>query len=254
GGMPLSVLTGSMRPTYPPGTLVVIKPAAPEEIGIGDVITFQIESGKPAVATHRVIARSTDSGTGEVRFTTQGDANTAPDPVQVQPAQIRGKVWYAIPYLGWVNQAIGGQTRSWAVPALAGALFLYALWNVGSGLRERGRGKRVTAEELPSDAGSDWAGPDRLVRAVPQREGANRRHRRPAPFPCAPPTWQGVPRRSIVVNVAVRTHPSGARPHHRSCDDDPARERARRHPPAPHPDARGLGEPGRPVGLRARRR
>ena len=146
GGMPLSVLTGSMRPTYPPGTLVVIKPAAPEEIGVGDVITFQIESGKPAVATHRVIARSTDSGTGEVRFTTQGDANNTPDPEQVQPAQIRGKVWYAIPYLGWANQAIDGSTRSWAVPALAGALFLYAAWTVGSGLWER-RQKKRTAEE-----------------------------------------------------------------------------------------------------------
>lgn len=147
--MPLSVLTGSMRPTYPPGTLVVIKPAAPEEIGVGDVITFQIESGKPAVATHRVIARSTDSGTGEVRFTTQGDANNTPDPEQVQPAQIRGKVWYAIPYLGWANQAIDGSTRSWAVPTLAGALFVYAAWTVGSGLRER-RQKKRTAEEAPA--------------------------------------------------------------------------------------------------------
>ena len=146
GGMPLSVLTGSMRPTYPPGTLVVIKPAAPEEIGIGDVITFQIESGKPAVATHRVIARSTDSGTGEVRFTTQGDANNTPDAEPVQPVQVRGKVWYAIPYLGWANQAIDGGTRSWAVPALAGALFLYAAWTVGSGLRER-RQKKRTAEQ-----------------------------------------------------------------------------------------------------------
>lgn len=146
GGMPLSVLTGSMRPTYPPGTLVVIKPAAPEEIGVGDVITFQIESGKPAVATHRVIARSTDSGTGEVRFTTQGDANNTPDPEQVQTAQIRGKVWYAIPYLGWANQAIDGGTRSWAVPALAGALFLYAAWTAGSGLWER-RQKKRTAEQ-----------------------------------------------------------------------------------------------------------
>lgn len=152
GGMPLSVLTGSMRPTYPPGTLVVIKPAAPEEIGVGDVITFQIESGKPAVATHRVIARSTDSGTGEVRFTTQGDANNTPDPEQVQTAQIRGKVWYAIPYLGWANQAIDGGTRSWAVPALAGALFLYAAWTFSAGIRERRRTKRAaeTAGETPS--------------------------------------------------------------------------------------------------------
>lgn len=149
GGMPLSVLTGSMRPTYPPGTLVVIKPAAPEEIGVGDVITFQIESGKPAVATHRVIARSTDSGTGEVRFTTQGDANNTPDAEPVQPVQIRGKVWYAIPYLGWANQAIDGSTRNWAVPTLAGALFVYAAWTVGSGLRER-RQKKRTAEEAPA--------------------------------------------------------------------------------------------------------
>lgn len=143
GGMPLSVLTGSMRPTYPPGTLVVIKPAAPEEIGVGDVITFQIESGKPAVATHRVIARSTDSGTGEVRFTTQGDANNTPDPEQVQPVQIRGKVWYAIPHLGWANQAIDGSTRSWAIPALAGALFLYAAWTFSAGIRERRKRKRA---------------------------------------------------------------------------------------------------------------
>src|SRR5699024_2901583 len=110
GGMPLTVLTGSMRPHLPPGTLVVIKPVPDEEISVGDVITFQIESGKPAVATHRVIERSVDSASGEVRFTTQGDANNTPDPEPVQPVQVRGKVWYAIPYLGWANQAIDGQT------------------------------------------------------------------------------------------------------------------------------------------------
>lgn len=155
GGMPLSVLTGSMRPTYPPGTLVVIKPATPEEIGVGDVITFQIESGQPAVATHRVIERSTDSGSGEVRFTTQGDANNTPDSEQVQPAQIRGKVWYAIPYLGWVNQTIDGSTRSWAVPALAGALFLYAAWTFGAGLRERRKKMRGAGEAPPAASECD---------------------------------------------------------------------------------------------------
>ena len=138
GGMPLTVLTGSMRPDLPPGTLVVVRPVPVEEIGVGDVITFQIESGAPAVATHRVISRSVDS-TGELHFTTQGDANTAPDPSPVRPVQIRGELWYAIPYLGWVNQAIDSQTRSWAIPALAGGLFVYAVWTIGSGLRERTR-------------------------------------------------------------------------------------------------------------------
>jgi signal peptidase I len=143
GGMPLSVLTGSMRPHLPPGTLVVVKPVPVEEIGVGDVITFQIESGRPAVATHRVIARSVDSASGEVRFTTQGDANNTPDPEPIQPAQIRGKVWYAVPYLGWVNQALDGQTRSWAIPALAGLLFVYAAWTIGAGVREKLRSRRA---------------------------------------------------------------------------------------------------------------
>lgn len=146
GGMPLSVLTGSMRPHLPPGTLVVIKPVPVQEIAVGDVITFQIASGQPAVATHRVVARSIDSASGEVRFTTQGDANNTPDPEPIQPAQIRGKVWYAVPYLGWVNQAVDGQTRSWAIPALAGALFVYAAWTFGSAVREKLRVRGAAGE------------------------------------------------------------------------------------------------------------
>lgn len=142
GGMPLSVLTGSMRPHLPPGTLVVTKPTPVEEIGVGDVITFQLDSGQSAVVTHRVIERSVDSATGEVRFTTQGDANNTPDPEQVRPVQVRGTVWYAVPYLGWVNQAVDGQTRSWAIPALAGALFVYAAWTFGTGVREKVRERR----------------------------------------------------------------------------------------------------------------
>ena len=154
GGMPLSVLTGSMRPHLPPGTLVVTKPTPVEEIEVGDVITFQIESGRSAVVTHRVIERSIDSASGEVRFTTQGDANNTPDPEPVRPAQIRGTVWYAVPYLGWVNQAIDGQTRSWAIPALAGALFVYAAWTFGTGVRDTLRRRRSTdrpAEQRETD-------------------------------------------------------------------------------------------------------
>ncbi len=155
GGTPLSVLTGSMRPHLPPGTLVVIKPTPVEEIGVGDVITFQISSGQPAVATHRVIARSVDSATGDVHFTTQGDANNTPDPEPVRPEQVRGTVWYAIPYLGWVNQAIDGQTRSWAIPALAGAMFVYAAWTIGTGVRDRvkERRQRGTDDQRTADFG-----------------------------------------------------------------------------------------------------
>lgn len=153
GGMPLSILTGSMRPTYPPGTLVVITPTEVEDIAIGDVITFQLDSGQPTLVTHRVIERSVDSASGEVRFTTQGDANNTPDPEQVRPVQVRGTVWYAIPYLGWANQAIDGDTRSWAIPALAVALFAYATWTFGSGLRERVRKGREDRASAAAESG-----------------------------------------------------------------------------------------------------
>lgn len=170
GGMPLTILTGSMRPHLPPGTLVVTRPVPAEEIGIGDVITFQIESGRPEVATHRVIERSIDS-TGRLRFTTQGDANSTPDLEPVREVQIRGKVWYAIPYLGWVNQAIDGQTRSWAIPALAGALLVYAAWTFGSGVRDALRGRRRARGGTPPESSA--------VRTDRAEGGAEQGERRP---------------------------------------------------------------------------
>ena len=142
GGMPLSVLTGSMQPHLPPGTLVVTKPTPVDEIEVGDVITFQIESGRSAVVPHRATERKVDSASGEIRFTTQDDANNTPDPEPVRPVQIRGTVWYAVPSLGWINQAVDGQTRSWAIPALAGVLFVYAGCTVGSGARDALRRRR----------------------------------------------------------------------------------------------------------------
>lgn len=142
GGVPLTILTGSMQPTLPPGTLVVVKPTPVEEIGVGDILTFQLESGKAALVTHRVIARVTDSASGELRFHTQGDANGSPDAAPVMPVQVRGTVWFAVPWIGWANQAVTGEARGWIVPLAAGGLFVYAGWHIVGGALERRRRKR----------------------------------------------------------------------------------------------------------------
>ena len=99
GSTPMTVLTGSMAPSYPPGTLVVVRPVAAEDIAIGDPITYQLRSGEPTVVTHRVVGIGYD-GTGERVFSTQGDANESPDAVPVKPVQVRGEVWYAVPWFG----------------------------------------------------------------------------------------------------------------------------------------------------------
>lgn len=154
GGTPLTILTGSMTPTLPPGTLVVVGPTPADEVGIGDVLTFQLESGKPTLVTHRVVGRSTDSRSGELRFITRGDANETTDAVPVMPVQVKGTVWYAVPWLGWVNQAVNGEARAWVVPAIAAALFAYAMWMVGGGIRDRYRNRhQPVASELRDEPG-----------------------------------------------------------------------------------------------------
>jgi len=142
GGMPYTILTGSMAPGLPPGTLVVVKPADPAEIRIGDVVTYQLESGHPAVVTHRVVERIIDTRSGDLLFVTKGDANDTADAVPVMPVQLKGTVWYSIPWLGWVNQAVTGELRGWLIPLVAVLLFGYALWMVITGLRDRRRDLR----------------------------------------------------------------------------------------------------------------
>ncbi len=125
GGTAFTVLTGSMAPTYPPGTLVVDRPVDPEDIRIGSVVTFQVESGRPDVVTHRVIAVRAGAN-GEPEFITKGDANAVPDADWRPSAAVRGEVWYAVPHLGRVDGVLSGHTRQLGVYAVAGLLVVYA--------------------------------------------------------------------------------------------------------------------------------
>ena len=141
GATPMTILTGSMIPTYPPGTLIIVKPVDVNEISIGDPITYQLHSGEPEVVTHRVTAiSSADSGT---TFTTKGDNNAVADAIAVQPVQIRGTVWYSIPYIGYVNTLVNGDNRAWVIPVIAIALFSYAGWMLASGVMQTARRRRV---------------------------------------------------------------------------------------------------------------
>lgn len=148
---PYTVLTSSMNPSYPAGTLVIVKPTDVQQIHIGDVITYQIKSNEPAVITHRVIQIVEPAKPGdEMKFITKGDANSLPDP-QVKPIQVRGVVWYAVPYIGWINNVINGGTRNVIVPIVAGGLFLYAGYSVASTLVERRRKAAAAAAKAEQD-------------------------------------------------------------------------------------------------------
>lgn len=151
GATPLTVLTSSMEPGLPPGTLVVIKPVEPKDIAIGDVVTYQLRSGEATVVTHRVISVSQTAG-GEYSFTTQGDNSAQPDPEPIREVQIQGKLWYSVPYIGWVSNWINGDARSLVVPVIAGALFAFAVWMVVSGMVDKARKRKRAAAQARSSA------------------------------------------------------------------------------------------------------
>lgn len=138
GSQALTVLTSSMEPHLPPGTMVVVRPTDPADIEPGMIMTYQLESGKPLLVTHRVVQRLTTVD-GEYLFITQGDANPQPDADPVREVQIRGTVWYAVPYIGWVATAISGDFRSVLMTIAVIGLIGYALWMFGSALFQRRR-------------------------------------------------------------------------------------------------------------------
>lgn len=144
GGIPLTVLTSSMIPHYPPGTLIVDRPVDPKDLRIGDVATYQIASGKPGVITHRVIAiHSSSDGTRTFQF--KGDNNSQPDVDEVIEKQIQGRVWYSLPWIGYVNNAVNGDSRTWIVPVLAGLLFVYAGYTIANALVGSGKKRKRAA-------------------------------------------------------------------------------------------------------------
>ena len=122
GAQALTVLSGSMLPTYRPGDLVVVRPVAVNELQIGDVVTFQPYSGDPTLITHRIT--SITSLDGEITsITTQGDANNAPDRPLV-PGQIMGRVVYSVPFMGHLRTRTGALALS---AAMGTGLIIFAV-------------------------------------------------------------------------------------------------------------------------------
>lgn len=86
----LQVATGSMEPTIPTESLIVVHKTAPENVQVGDVICFYSEdpalNGYPN--THRVVEISEENGT--VLFTTKGDASELTDTYPVHADRLIG--------------------------------------------------------------------------------------------------------------------------------------------------------------------
>lgn len=123
GGATLTVLSGSMSPTIPTGSVVLIKPVEDVlTIEPGTVITFQKSPTERALVTHRVVDFQPE--TTPPSYITKGDANRGEDIDPVPIGAIRGEVVTHVPYLGSLADLFGGPRGRYLVGFAIGAFVI----------------------------------------------------------------------------------------------------------------------------------
>ena len=110
---PFIVLSGSMEPAVPTGSIVFADKNS-KDINTGDIIAFH--KGDISV-THRVSGIDEDGN-----FITKGDANETVDPAPVAREQVIGKCLYMIPFLGY---AAGYMRTPAGIAVFVGMIAIY---------------------------------------------------------------------------------------------------------------------------------
>ena len=105
GYTPLVVVSGSMEPTLHAGDIAVTKKVTPDQVWLGDVVTYRSD---PGLVTHRIVGLDV---TPQVAFyQMKGDANASRDPQPVSIDQIETRVLYRIPRVGFLVTLVDSPT------------------------------------------------------------------------------------------------------------------------------------------------
>ena len=126
-----NVLSGSMEPEMPVGSLIYVKGGKPEEVAEDDVIAFygSLEGG--GIITHRVVKNNVVSGT----FRTKGDANAEEDPLPVPYENYIGSVAFHVPCMG---KLLTGMTSLYGKLAAVCIVLLGVILNVAGSHLSKG--------------------------------------------------------------------------------------------------------------------
>lgn len=119
------VLTGSMEPNIPVGSIVYTQKTA--GYGKGDIISFTNE--KSQTITHRVTDVSKKEGV--INYKTKGDANNVSDTESVPATNVVGKVIFQVPFVGKLIGFIKTPVGFGLIIILPTLLFILGeLWNI----------------------------------------------------------------------------------------------------------------------------
>ena len=152
------VLSGSMEPALGVGDLAVVGAVKPEQLRLRDIISYRTPAQPNVIVTHRLVGVSADE-TGRLMFETKGDANDSVDQVDVDSQAVLGRVFYAVPKVGYLVDFAKkpiGKAVLLGLPAILLALDALVGWRVTRSLAspsspvapETSANSRVPAEVL----------------------------------------------------------------------------------------------------------
>jgi signal peptidase len=125
-----TVLSGSMTPGLPIGSVVVESKIDNTQIAVGDVITYRYPTGDHHLITHRVVRILQP---GELpTLQTKGDANNTPDPVAKLQQPYVWQVRHDVPRLGylllWLRNPRVHFLGSILIPFLLAGYWIVRIW------------------------------------------------------------------------------------------------------------------------------
>lgn len=122
-----TVISGSMEPAIPTGSLVFIKDMEPQNVQEADVIAYYGGRDSNAIITHRVMENRVVMG----EFITKGDANQTEDMNPVDYDNFLGRVEKSIPKAGIFAQMLTSMEGKIAAACVIGlSLILHVMASV----------------------------------------------------------------------------------------------------------------------------
>lgn len=118
GYQSLAVLSGSMSPEIPVGSIVFTEEIPFEEFKVGDIVTYSIS--EKTMVTHRI----TKIDKQEKILITRGDANDSEDAEPVEFTRVKGKADFHVPFLGYLSIYLRTPI---GIAAICGLLFVLIL-------------------------------------------------------------------------------------------------------------------------------
>ena len=140
------VVTSSMAPELPVGSVVYVQTCKADEVKVGDIISFYVGTDEENIISHRVVEINVDEQ-GDFFFITKGDANSDIDSMQVDVKHFVGKVKFKINNISWLVRLFDTST---GIIILIGLIIISLCLNIASDLIN----KKVSSESNNSSNNS----------------------------------------------------------------------------------------------------